>query len=97
MFFVATVDGEIAGTGGFHQQPDGTAQIVRMSTAVSHRRRGVGRALVDRLIDESRARRCRRVTLATNADWDDAVAFYRACGFEEILRTDTGVVFAMAL
>jgi GNAT superfamily N-acetyltransferase len=96
-FFVATIDGAIAGTGGFHQQPDGTAQIVRMSTAATHRRRGVGRALAAGLIDEARARGCRRVTLATNADWDDAVAFYGACGFEEVVRTETGVVFAMKL
>jgi GNAT superfamily N-acetyltransferase len=96
-FFVATIDGVIAGTGGLHLQPDGTANIVRMSTAAQHRRRGVGRAVVRRLIDEARAGSCRRITLATSADWDDAIAFYHACGFDEILRTDTGVVFAMIL
>ena len=34
-FFVATIDGAIAGTGGLHVQADGTANIVRMSTAKS--------------------------------------------------------------
>lgn len=96
-FFVATVDGAIACTGGFHQQKDATAQIVRMSTAATHRRRGIGRAVVLRLLDEARAPRCRRVTLETNADWDDAIAFYRSCGFEEILRAEAGVAFAMTL
>jgi len=96
-FFVVTVDGVIAGTGGLHVHGDGTAQVVRMSTADAHRRRGVGRAVLLPLVEEARARGCGRVTLATNADWDDAIAFYRACGFEEVARTATGVAFTMTL
>ena len=96
-FFVATIDGVVAGTGGFHLQADGTANIVRMSTASYHRRSGVGSAVLHRLIEEARARACHRITLATNADWDDAIGFYRTAGFEELLRTETGVVFEMTL
>lgn len=102
-FFVATVgaDGEgpraIAGTGGLHIKPDGTANVVRMSTAAQHRRSGVGSAVLGRLIEEALGRACHRITLATNADWDDAVGFYRASGFEELVRTETGVVFVMRL
>ena len=92
-FFVATIDGVIAGTGGLHVQADGTANVVRMSTATEFRRRGIGRAVLLRMVEEARGRGCHRVTLATAAQWDDAVGFYRACGFEEIPRTETGVVF----
>jgi GNAT superfamily N-acetyltransferase len=96
-FFVASIEGVVVGTGGLHVQADGTANVVRMSTAPESRRGGVGRALLSRLIDEARMRGCARITLATNADWDDAIGFYRACGFEELLRTETGVVFGLAL
>jgi GNAT superfamily N-acetyltransferase len=96
-FFVASIEGVVAGTGGLHVQADGTANVVRMSTAAEYKRKGVGRAVLSRLIEEARSRGCHRVTLATNADWSDAIAFYRACGFEELLRTETGVVFGLAL
>jgi GNAT superfamily N-acetyltransferase len=103
IFVVATIDAGgggrrvIAGTGGLHVQPDGTANVVRMSTSAQHRRLGIGRAVLHRLIDEARARRCHRITLATNADWDDAIGLYHAAGFDELLRSETGVVFAMPL
>jgi putative acetyltransferase len=68
-----------------------------MSTAPAYKRRGVGRAVLLQLIEEARRRGCHRVTLATNADWDDAIGFYRACGFDELVRTEGGVVFGMRL
>jgi GNAT superfamily N-acetyltransferase len=96
-FFVASIEGVVVGTGGLHVQADGTANVVRMSTAHECRRGGVGGAVLSRLIEEARSRGCHRVTLATNAGWDDAIAFYRACGFEELLRTEAGVVFGLPL
>ena len=97
VFVVAVIDGAIAGTGGFHLQGDGTAHVVRMSTAAPHRRHGIGSAVLARLIEEARAAGCRRVTLATNADWHDAIAFYQAKGFSEALITDSGVAFTLSL
>jgi GNAT superfamily N-acetyltransferase len=74
-FFVASMEGVVVGTGGLHVQADGTGNVVRMSTSPESRRDGVGRALLSRLIDEARMRGCHRITLATNADWDDAIGF----------------------
>jgi GNAT superfamily N-acetyltransferase len=97
VFVVACVGDVIAGTGGLLHESAGVAQIARMSTALEYRRRGVGRAVVARLFDEARGRGCARVTLATRADWDDAVRFYGACGFSEIGRTAQGIAFGLTL
>lgn len=97
LFVVACDSGEIVGSGALTPQPDGTAIVTRMSTAATHRRRGVGRAVLARLIGGARDRSCGRIVLGTNVEWEDAIAFYLACGFEERRRTPTGVLFEMAL
>jgi GNAT superfamily N-acetyltransferase len=98
IFVVALIGDVVVGTGGFHRQVDGTANVVRMSTAAPHRRNGIGRAVLTSLIEHARTSDgCTRITLATNADWHDAVGFYRASGFTELLRTDAGVVFGLTL
>ena len=40
---------------------------------------------------------CSRIVLGTNVEWTDAIAFYKACGFAEMRRTPTGVLFEKAL
>ena len=96
--FVVACDGEvIAGTGALTRQPDGTAIVTRMSTAAVHRRQGVGRAVLDHLISHAAAIGCTRIVLGTNVEWTDAIAFYQACGFAEMRRTPTGVLFERAL
>lgn len=96
--FVVACDGDaIAGTGALTPQPDGTAIITRMSTAAEHRRSGVGRAVLAHLTTHAASLGCTRVVLGTNIEWADAMAFYKACGFAEMRRTPTGVLFEMAL
>ena len=91
-------DGDvIAGTGALTPQADGVAIISRMSTAAAHRRKGVARAVLTRLVEHARERGCSRVVLGTNAGWEDAIAFYRAFGFSEMRRTPTGVLFELVL
>ena len=96
--FLVACDGDvIVGTGALTPRADGVAIVSRMSTAAAHRRRGVARAVLSRLVDVARERGCTRVVLGTNVGWDDAIAFYRAFGFEEMRRTPTGVLFEMVL
>lgn len=96
--FLVACDGDtIVATGAVTPQPDGTAIVTRMSTLESHRRRGVARRLLDELIAHGRAAGCTRVVLSTNAAWHDAVAFYTACGFAEMRRTDAAVIFVLPL
>jgi GNAT superfamily N-acetyltransferase len=87
----------IVATGAMTPQPDGAAIVTRMSTLASHRRHGIARSLLDHLIARARHANCERVVLSTNIGWDDAIAFYAACGFKELRRTDAGVVFVLPL
>jgi len=96
--FLVACDGDtIVGTGALTPQADGSAIVSRMSTAAAHRRRGVARAVLTRLAELARERGCPRLVLGTNADWQDAIAFYLAFGFSEMRRTPTGVLFELAI
>ena len=70
-------EGETAvGTGRL--LPDG--HIGRMAVLKAHRKKGVGAAMLERLIEAARARGDREVALSAQVH---AVAFYRAHGFVE--------------
>lgn len=98
VFLVAVLDGRIAATGALLVQDGETAEVMRMSTAREQRRRGIGAAVLDRLLDEARARGCRRVVLGTEAAWEDSVSFYRAQGFRETHRVGgTSIWFELKL
>ncbi len=97
LFVVACDASAIAGTGALTPQPDGTAIVSRMSTAAEHRRKGVGRSVLEHLVAHAKSIGSTRLVLGTNVEWTDAIAFYQACGFAEMRRTPTGVLFEMAL
>jgi GNAT superfamily N-acetyltransferase len=60
-----------------------TAFIEAMVVAQAHRRRGVGRMLLGRLLDDARATACRKVQLLSHKrhGGDGAHDFYRSLGF----------------
>lgn len=60
-----------------------TAFIEAMVVAQAHRRRGVGRMLLERLLDDARAASCRKVQLLSHKRHvgDGAHDFYRSLGF----------------
>lgn len=70
----------VVGTGTVTPR-DGLAEIVRMSVAVSDRRTGLGRAIVDELVSIASDWPVEAVILETTSAWTDVVAFYRSCGF----------------
>lgn len=76
VFLVALDGGEIVGTGGLLPAGDSRASIVRMSTRASHRRRGVGGAVLSSLLEQARSSGYGSVVLVTNAAWIDVIAFY---------------------
>jgi len=57
------------------------AEITEMYVRPALRRRGVGRALVERAIEHARHRGCTEVHLLTDATNLAAQSFYPACGF----------------
>jgi GNAT superfamily N-acetyltransferase len=83
------------GTGCLVPQSEETAQVVGMSVAGASRRNGVGRGILEALLNHARARGFRRLILTTSEGWEDAIGFYGACGFRESVRAAGGVLFEM--
>lgn len=74
---------DIAGIGALKALGDGSAEIKSMRTHPEHLRQGVGAAILDRIIDEARARGLTRLSLETGSGpaFDPALAMYRKRGF----------------
>lgn len=73
----------IAGVGALKLLGEGGGEIKSMRTHPGHLRRGVGAALLERIIDEARARGVRRLSLETGSGeaFEPALALYRRRGF----------------
>lgn len=94
---VAEIDGALVGTGALVSVGEGVGRLVRMSVRTGHRRQGIGRELVTRLVAEARQRGYVQVLVETNAGWEDAVGLYRSCGFVDHARAGTSVELALDL
>jgi putative acetyltransferase len=86
---VACDGGRVVGTGTVVPRDGITAEIVRMSVVSAYRRTGLGRRLVEDLVETARAWGMTRIVLETSAHWTDVVLFYERCGFE-LTHFETG-------
>ena len=82
-FFTARHDGRLLGVGALKLLASGRAELKSMHTAASARGRGVGRAMVDHLTAQARARGCHWLGLETGTGEAFAPAhrLYAAAGF----------------
>lgn len=91
-FLLARLDGEPVGMGGW-RKVEGVealggahpAELRRMYTAPAARHRGVARALLTELERTAAEHGADVMVLSTGGRQADAVAFYRACGYVDIL------------
>lgn len=93
-FAVAEVDGELVGTGALVAEATGgqaAGRMVRVSVSAEYRRLGIGRRLVNYLVEAARRRGYRQLVVETNHDWHDAIRLYRACDFIEYGRDEESV------
>jgi N-acetylglutamate synthase-like GNAT family acetyltransferase len=95
--FVAEVEGQVVGMAGIHislsVEHDGdAAKVSAIVVDDSFRQQGVGRALLEAVEAEARARGCVLVFLTTAERRAEAHEFYRRLGWEE-----TGRRFAKTL
>lgn len=56
--------------------------VENMIVDKAYRQRGVGKALLQKLEKRAKARGCTQMILVTEAEREDACAFYEACGFQ---------------
>ncbi|MGH3043286.1 MAG: GNAT family N-acetyltransferase [Gaiellaceae bacterium] len=80
-FFAARLDGVAVGCGGVAFY-DGFAEVKRMFTRPTARRKGVAAALLQRLEGEARAVGHSVLRLETGMYQDEAIGFYERAGFE---------------
>jgi putative acetyltransferase len=84
--FFSAWDGDVlAGCGAIKQLDPAHGELKSMRAAPAYRGRGVGRAILDRLLAEARSRGYARVSLETGRPepFHAAQALYRANGFVE--------------
>src|SRR5947207_5067515 len=75
--------------GSFLDQDDATrAHLVSMWTAPTHRRRGIGRLLVNEVLGWARLRTARTLPLMVTSNNEAAILFYQGLGFTRTGRTE---------
>jgi GNAT superfamily N-acetyltransferase len=97
VFLVARLRGEIVGTGALVPHEAGIAEIVRMSVSANIRRSGIGRQILEHLVQRAKNLGFRRIILETTATWDGAINFYQNYGFRITHYSGDDVYLALDL
>ena len=97
VFLVACHLARIIGTGALVPRVNGTAEVVRMSVAADWRRHGIGRMILQALVDRARQNGCQRIILETTETWQEVIAFYLRFGFRITHYKDGDVYFELTL
>lgn len=97
VFLVAYAEERLVATGALLAEGERVGRIVRMSVARDVRRRGVGRRMLQALLEAARIRGYGKIVLETTATWADAIAFYRREGFRPLGIRDGDVHFEKEL
>jgi len=88
--FLAMDAGTACGiAGSFLDQNDPTrAHLISMWTAPKHRKRGIGRLLVNEVLNWARGRNARALQLMVTSNNEQAIRFYQRLGFTQTGRTE---------
>ena len=86
-FLVATSGGRIVGMGGLRRASGGLAEITRMRVHPDSQRRGIGRAVLRRLIERARELGYTGLALGTTVGQTAARKLYESEGFVETGRS----------
>jgi DNA-binding MarR family transcriptional regulator/GNAT superfamily N-acetyltransferase len=84
LFVVATLRAEPVGCGGLKLPPGEPAEVKRMWVAEQARGLGLGRRLLSELERQAVEAGCETIRLETNRALAEAIALYRASGYEEV-------------
>jgi GNAT superfamily N-acetyltransferase len=94
-FRLAAIGGRIVGTGALIPRAGSTNEIFRLSVARPLRRRGIGSAILRRLMEEARSAGYRKIILKTTSTWKDAAAFYPKHAFRKTRLRGGDTVFLL--
>jgi GNAT superfamily N-acetyltransferase len=83
-YFAGLIRGKMCGCVALKKVDAETAYLERLSVLPGHRRKGVGRALVERVLGEALGGGARIIRLAVIADLAPLVKWYTAQGFLEV-------------
>lgn len=83
-FFVVRVDGAPAGCGGIELVGDDYCEIKRMWVDPAFRGLGLGRVVLERLLEHAREHGVDVVRLETGVDQVEAIGLYESFGFRQI-------------
>jgi ribosomal-protein-alanine N-acetyltransferase len=83
-YLVADDEGAIVGYAGLCAYAPHEAYVQTIAVAAARQRSGVGRALLQALLEEADRRRCDHVDLEVRADNERAVRLYEQHGFTRI-------------
>jgi tRNA threonylcarbamoyl adenosine modification protein YeaZ/ribosomal-protein-alanine acetyltransferase len=86
-YIVAEKDGKVIGYAGALKRGDST-DVMTLTVAQAHRRLGIGRELLRRLIDWARTQKTPSMMLEVRAGNDEAIPLYESFGFVAISRRD---------
>lgn len=94
IFLVGYLEDVLVATGAL--TPEVTAEgadalrVVRMSVRSDLRGQGIGRRMLDTLLDYACKQGCHLIVLETTSTWTDAVRFYTGYGFQLLEERDGG-------
>lgn len=97
IFLVAEQNGELIGTGALVLHNSEMGELVRISVAPAYRRLGIGKALVQALIDLARQKGLTQLKVETNRNWDSAITLYKQFGFSEYKVNATQIFMSLSL
>ncbi|MDR1341298.1 MAG: GNAT family N-acetyltransferase [Prevotellaceae bacterium] len=83
-FLIARGDNELVGCVGIKKLEDGICEMKRLFVNDSYRGNGVGRKLVEMIVQEARLKHYEKMRLDTLDTMEDALNIYRKSGFYEI-------------
>ncbi len=84
LLLLAYADGQLAGIGGLKKLEHGIGEIKRMYVRPALRGKGVGRALLARLLEQARRAGYRSVRLDSSRFMTEAHRLYRSAGFKDV-------------
>lgn len=83
-FYLASYGDDVAGVGCLKKLEEGVAEVQRMYVYLLYRGKGIGRAIINRLVKDARSIGYRQLRLESLIFLHAAHSLYRSVGFREI-------------